>query len=201
MDKTEIENWFKGNTGKILINVLEIIIGILLFIDPIGFTNGIVIACGAIMLLLALINIIKYFTTRTEIATTERTLFAGLLLLAVGCFCVFKSEWFSSAISVISVIYGVILAILGINSIQAFVNMIRLKNGKWFLELINAIISIAFAIIIFINPFGAGKGIWIFTGVVLIVGAVYNIVTVALLSKSENKAVQEEPPKIEDQAN
>ncbi|MCM1533250.1 MAG: DUF308 domain-containing protein [Corallococcus sp.] len=192
MDKNALKEWFKGNTGKIIISLFEIVIGILLFFDPIGFTNGIVIAFGVVMLLLGLVNIVKYFTTKTEIATTERALFSGLLLSTIGCLCVFKPEWFTNAISVISVIYGIVLALLGLNSIQATANMLRLKNKKWFLELINAIIMIAFAVIIFVNPFGAGKGIWIFTGIVLIVGAIYNIATLAILSKSEKKVENSE---------
>lgn len=195
MNKELIFNWFKGNTGKILIAICEIVIGILLFVNPIEFTHGIIIACGAVMLLLGLVNVIKYFTTTAEIAAAEKTLFVGLLLFTVGIFCTFVSDWFINVFSAIPVMYGIVLLLFALGGIQTTANMIRLKNKKWYYEFIATALLLLFAILIFVNPFGAGKGIWIFTGIVLIVCAVYNIVTLALTAKTGKSATQKKADK------
>lgn len=61
MNKDNVKNWFKDNLGILVISLCELIIGILLFIDPVGFTKGIIITAGVIMLILAVIQVIKYF--------------------------------------------------------------------------------------------------------------------------------------------
>ncbi|MCM1368153.1 MAG: DUF308 domain-containing protein [Roseburia sp.] len=187
MDKNNVREWFKNNLGIMVISLCQLVIGILLFVDYIGFTNGIIITCGAIMLILGVIQVLKYFTSKIEVAKTERALFNGLLLLIIGAFCAFNSKWFIEIISVISILYGVVLVLLSLNSIQAMTTLLRLKNKKWFLELINAVVLITFAVIIFANPFGAGKGIWIFTGIVLMVSAIYNIVKTVCMSMPQKQ--------------
>ncbi|MCM1194858.1 MAG: DUF308 domain-containing protein [Firmicutes bacterium] len=192
MKKEAVLEWFKGNTGKILISIIEIVVGILLFINPIGFTSGIIIACGVVMLLLGLVNVIKYFTTKAEIATEEKTLFSGLLLITVGIFCTCASKWFIDVFSAIPVIYGIVLLLFALKSIQATADMIRLKDKKWYLELIASVLLTVFVILIFVNPFGAGMGIWIFTGIILIVCAIYNIVTLIVMAKPKKIAAPKE---------
>ena len=52
-----------GRTGGLLLALVEILVGILLLIDPAGFTSGIIIAAGAVLMALGLYNIILYFRT------------------------------------------------------------------------------------------------------------------------------------------
>ena len=39
----------------------EIVIGILLLVDPVGFTTGILMAMGILLILLGIVNIVGYF--------------------------------------------------------------------------------------------------------------------------------------------
>lgn len=185
MDKNKVKEWLKRDTSVFVISLCQIIIGILLFINPLAFTNGIVIACGAIMLILGVASIVGYFTTEKTLAAAENSLFEGMLLLIIGGFCAFQSKWLVEVVSIASILYGVVLVLLALKSIQSMVNMLRLKDKKWFLELINAVVLLVFAIVIFLNPFDAVVALWIFVGVALIVSALYNSAKAIIITRSQ----------------
>ena len=47
--------------GSILMCVLEILLGVLLLIDPLGFTSAIIIALGAALIVAGIVFIVRYF--------------------------------------------------------------------------------------------------------------------------------------------
>ena len=51
----------KENFGGILLCLGQLLIGILLLINPAGFTSGIIIAVGAVLLLAGIVSAIRYF--------------------------------------------------------------------------------------------------------------------------------------------
>ena len=53
--------FLKQNSVNLLISLCELIIGILLLIDPTGFSNGIIIAFGAACLAFGVVQIVFYW--------------------------------------------------------------------------------------------------------------------------------------------
>ena len=45
----KLKKVFAGRVGGIALCVLQIVVGVLLLIDPVGFTSGIIIGAGALM--------------------------------------------------------------------------------------------------------------------------------------------------------
>lgn len=170
----------KQNANGILLCLFELIIGILLMINPVTFTSGIVIACGIIIIILGLVNIIKYFCMDIQEAVMSQNLLKGLILLLAGALCVFNYKWFFATFSLLTVIYGAMILLAGLGKIQWTVNMIRLKREKWFLMGISAVISIICAIVIIANPFATITILWQFTGISLIVEAIFDVVSLIL---------------------
>ena len=170
----------KQNANGILLCLFELIIGILLMINPVTFTSGIVIACGIIIIILGLVNIIKYFCMDIQEAVMSQNLLKGLVLLLAGALCVFNYKWFFATFSLLTVIYGAMILLAGLGKIQWTVNMIRLKREKWFLMGISAVISIICAIVIIANPFATITILWQFTGISLIVEAIFDVVSLIL---------------------
>jgi len=80
--------------------------------------------------------------------------------------------------------YGVGVLSAGLAKVQFTFDMIRQKNKKWFFALIGAAISIVCAIIILNNPFATTAVLWIFTGISLIVEAVFDAVTLIVSRES-----------------
>lgn len=172
-----------GNSN-LLMSIVEIIIGILLLINPIGFTSGIIIALGIALMLMGLGQIIKYFATEAEEAAAGGKLSKGILFAVLGGFCAFKSGWFIATFPVITILYGVLILVTGVSKLQKSVDMARIKQKYWFVALIGALLTLVFAILIIANPFTSTAVLWTFIGVTLIVEAVMDVVTFIFAKKS-----------------
>lgn len=177
---------FKINLSGILLCFFEIVVGILLLINPVSFTTGIIITTGIILMVIGFISIIKYFKVDIKEAIIGQYLMKGLVLILAGAFCTLKSYWFIATFPVLTIIYGVVVLIIGLSKIQMTVDMIRGKSKKWFLAIISAVLSIVCGVVILNNPFTSTTVLWMFTGISLIVEAVIDLVTL-IVSGKENK--------------
>ena len=167
------------NGGSILMCVLEILVGVLLLVDPTGFTSAIIIAAGAALILYGAICIVRYFRADAAEGALRQNLFKGLLLLLGGLFCVLRSKWFVDTFPLLTILYGIGLLISGVGKIQWMADMIRFGRKRWYLPAISAVLSLIFAAIILCSP----TALWSFLGIVLIVEAVFDIVAIALGGK------------------
>ncbi|MBQ8296258.1 MAG: DUF308 domain-containing protein [Ruminococcus sp.] len=183
----------KFNINGILLSVFEITVGILLLINPISFTSGIICVFGIALVVLGIVSVIRYFKSKPEEAAVGRELSKGIIAAAAGVFCIVKTEWLITIFPLLTIAYGMIILLAGISKIQWTVDMLRLKRKRWFLPAIGALFSIICAIIILNNPFASTTVLWIFTGIALIIEAIFSIVIIIIngLTESE-KNVQDE---------
>lgn len=183
--KTENLDWSGLITG-----LVELLVGILLLIDPIGFTSGIIIAVGAALCLIGLKSVITYFRSDAFNAAASQSLSKGLIYLFIGGFCAFKSEWFIVTFPILTLLYGAIMLLAGLGKIQFMADMIRMKSKRWWLAAISAALTLLCAVIILLDPFGVTAALWIFTAVTLIVQAVLDCVTI-FLSRAANNEISD----------
>lgn len=175
----------KQKFGPLLLCLLEVLIGVLLLINPISFTSGIIVVVGVSLAASGLFNLIKYFRTDAVTAAKSQSLLIGLVSLLAGGFCISKSHWFVATFPILTILYGIATLIAGLGKVQWTVDMLRLKKEKWFLAAISAVISIVCSVIILSSPFASTAVLWMFTGVSLIVEAVMDIITLLI---SDNTA-------------
>ena len=175
--------FMKNNFGGIIGCLLEILVGVLLLVNPVGFTSGIIIGTGYLLIISGLASIIKYFRTKPEEAEKSQTMVKGFVALLVGAFCAFHSSWFIVTFPVITLIYGVVILITGLAKVQWMVDAIRIKKGKWFLAGISALLSIACGVIIITSPFSSTAVLWIFTGISLITEAIFDVIAILFGAK------------------
>lgn len=168
----------KEFAGGIVFCLFELIAGMLLLIDPAGMTFWIIMSAGIVLMVLGVLEIVKYFRTSAKEASLGQTLTKGLMLLLAGGFCAFKAEWFLGTLPVLTIIYGIVILLTGIGKIQLAVDMLRLKNKKWFWPAINAVISVICAFVILCSPFASTVVLWSFTGISLIVEGILDLFTV-----------------------
>ncbi len=183
-------NVIKMNLKEIIFCIAELIIGILLLIDPVSFTSGIIVILGVCMIATGILFGYKYFRTSAEQAKKGNMLTYAILLAMIGVFCVLRTDWFIVTFPILTVLYGIIMLVSGVSKIQTMVDMLRLRNNKWFWAGINAVVSILCAVIILWSPFTSTAVLWIFAGVSLIVEAVLDIVTL-FLAYIGNKKIEE----------
>ncbi len=173
----------KRNLKGILPCIFEIAVGVLLLINPEGFTKGIITAFGVALIFISIICIIKYFKNEPDEALEKQYLLKGLLSVVAGGFCVIKSEWFIATFPALTILYGIAVLIMGLSKIQLTVDLLRRKNKKWYLAIISAAISLICAVIILNNPFATTKFLWTFTGISLIAESILDIVTLVICKK------------------
>ncbi len=165
------------NMGNLLMCLSEIVIGILLLINPVGFTSGIIITLGILLTILGIVNIVRYFQADPEVAAQKNGLAKGLVFVSIAFVCIFRTGWFIAAFPLITVFYGILILLYGISKIQWAVDLLRLKQKYWFVALVGAILSLLFAVLVLVNPFSSTLFLWNFIAVSLIIEAVVDILT------------------------
>lgn len=173
----------KENINTIVICLCEIIVGVLLMINPIGFTSGIIIILGMVLLISGIISVIGYFRTEAAIAVREQGLAKGLISSALGLFCILQSHWFIVAFPILTFLYGVAILVLGLFKIQFTSDMIRMKRKKWGFAALSAVLNILLAAIIFLNPFSSTVALWTIMAITLIFEAIFELVMVFMTRK------------------
>lgn len=182
--------FLKNHFAGIGMFLLEILVGVLLLINPVGFTSGIIIGAGLVLLLVGIVCIIKYFRAEPQGAAKSQNLMKGLIALLAGSFCALRSEWFVVTFPVITLIYGVVILITGLGKIQWTVDILRQKKPRWFLCALSALVSTACGLVIIAAPFTTTAVLWMFTGIGLIVDACFDI---AALIFTNRKTIPDEP--------
>lgn len=178
----------KQNGNIIIMCIIEVVIGILLLVNPVGFTTSIIMVVGIALMADGLLDVIRYFRSKPEEAAVGQLLMRGLIALLAGAFCTFYSQWFIATFPVIAILYGIAVLIVGMSKVQIAMDMLRLKNAKWWWGAISAVISIACAIVIINNPFSSTVALWWFTGISLIAEAIFDIITLSMRHKSDGSA-------------
>ena len=179
---------FNRRKGNLLTCIAELLIGILLFINPVGFTSGIIIMLGVILAVSGIVNLFDCFRAAPEDAAEQGGLAKGLGLLLAGTFCMFRSNWFIVTFPLLTVIYGVLTLLGGINKVQWAIDMLRAKQKYWFVAIISAVLTLVFSALILANPFASTAVLWTFIAATLIVEAVIDIVAFILGRKSFDQA-------------
>lgn len=175
-----MKNFFHGKTGSIITCILEIVVGVLLLINPVGFTSGIIIGAGVLMVLAGIVTVVRYFVADPSMAAQKQLLFKGLVALMTGAAFITQYDWFLSAFPLLTVLYAVVMLILAAAKLQKMADMRRMSLPHWYMPGIAAALAAILAAIILINPFGAAVAVWTFVAISLIAEAVLEIIIIAL---------------------
>lgn len=182
--------------SKLILALCELILGVVLLIDPVKFTSIIISVSGLLLLAGGLVGILRYFKASPEMAAQGQDLTQGILGVLAGLFCVIKSDWFIVTFPLLTVLYGVITLVTGISKIQWTVDLVRNRAEKWFWAAISAAITLICSAVILGNPFTSTVALWTFIAITLIVEAVFDVV-VAIFAKGDtmgsNSVVEEAP--------
>lgn len=176
-----MKKFLSGRFGGMLLCVAEILVGILLLVNPEGFTSGIVIGAGVVMLVAGVVFGTIYFVGDAQTMAVRRTLFKGILLLLGGIFCVTKYDVLLKAFPLLTWLYAAAMLVLAAYKLQCAVDIIRLSGIRWYVPAISAALAFLLALFILLNPYGATQIVWGFLGVSLILEAGLEIATIFML--------------------
>lgn len=173
----------KQSLPIILMLLFEITVGIMLLINPESFTNMIIILFGVVLLLIGIVDLIKFFAARKKGKTNILTIIASVISLILGIICAFFSPFVMSLFAVIAIVYGVILIVSGVFKAQNYLQSRKEEHKLSIVTIISAVLSIILGIIVAVNPFGTTIIMWRFTGIVLLVESVVDCAAVILSAR------------------
>lgn len=182
------------NTGNLLMCILEALIGILLLVNPVGFTSGIIILLGIVLTATGALHLITYFRSDPYDAAQGNSFAKGMLLAASGLFCVFRSHWFIVTFPVLTVLYGVLTLVAGISKIQWSLDLFRTKQKYWYVAAVGAVLTLVFASLILTNPFVSTAVLWTFIAVSLLIESVIDVATLFLEKSQQHSREKETQP-------
>lgn len=169
--------------------IVELLVGILLLVNPTGFTGGMIVAAGGLLILWGLWQGVRYFLLKPVEAAQRQLLFRGLCAVLLGLFALCHVEWILSVFPFVAMVYGLCVLLLGLRRIQWTVDMIRLKMRRWYWPAIGAGLSLLVAVVILLNPFETLATLWVFTGIALIAEAVVDVLTLIFDWQEDGKDV------------
>lgn len=161
----------KKNMSNLLLCLGELVVGVLLLINPQGFTAGILIALGIALAVLGVFSVVRYFRSDPVLAASERRLAYGLGELALGLFFMLKTNSLVSLFPALVRLYGVGVLVLGLFRIQQFADVRRLHLGSGLITGVSAVITVVYASMVLFMP----EITWIFVGVAMLLEAVMDI--------------------------
>ncbi|MGM9522376.1 MAG: HdeD family acid-resistance protein [Oscillospiraceae bacterium] len=171
----------------IITAVCEAVVGVLLLIDPVGFTAGIITAFGILLIVLGAFQIIGYFRSSPDDGVKSQGMSKGLLEIFAGLFCALRAKWFILTFPVLTILYGVATLAAGATKVEIMVDQIRLKRKKWIWSGVGSLVTILCAVIILLDPFTSTSVMWIFVAVALIVEAFVDVLSLCLSGKSADE--------------
>lgn len=184
-----MKKW-KDRLANIIMAAGEALVGILLLIDPLGFTAGIIKGIGILLIALGAIWTLEYFKEEPVEAMKGQRLIKGLCALVGGAFCIFQWEWFIVTFPLLTMLYGVGILLTGITKIQWAVDMLRMKIKLWYYGAASAAVTVVIAAVILMNPFATTTLLWTFIAVSLIVEAAVDILALFFAGKNESGSTE-----------
>ncbi len=174
----------------IIIIVLEAVLGVFLTINPVGFTEVLIRIIGIVLLIGAVIGLVHIISGVKNQTSVVGPVIGSILALIFGLLCLCGTGWILGIISIFAWIYGLILIIGGVLKFASFaqVRNAGLTNKSSYLILISAIIMIVFGIILVIRPFGTVELLLRIGGILLIVEAIFDLITMIINMKGMNAA-------------
>ena len=186
--------FLKKNWLALLIALFLIAIGVLLMVNPTGFTTFIIKGAGVLLFALGIYDLIKYFRAEPLEGAKGSCFFSGLTQMAIGCFCFFRTDWFLSVFPVLAVIYGLFQILLGFRKLQHVVDVLRMKLPGSGPLAISAAVTLLFGFWITANPDVGFIGIWAFTGFSMILEGVLDLVVLFLQNRTGTGKKGKEQP-------
>ena len=163
--------FFRKNLSNLILCLGELAVGILLLVNPEGFTQAIIMALGAAVAVIGVFNILRYFRTSPAQAAMERRLAYGLGQLVLGAFCLIKADWLVGLFPVLTRLYGAAVLVLALFRIQQFVDVRRLGLARGLVSGVSALFTLLYAAMVLFIP----ETTWMFIGIMLLLEAAMDI--------------------------
>lgn len=168
---------------SLITSIIFVIVGLFLFIKPDTTISLISYTFGAVLLLMGLINVYKYFSSNNKLNMFSFDLAYGVLLVIAGLFLIIDTSIFAK---VINIILGIWIIVNSITKFQYGIVLKRVKNSDWGYTIFVSLLSFFWGVLLLVNPFESALTITQIIGIFIIVYAVLDIIDNFVIRKNIN---------------
>ncbi len=170
-------NFNKMLIGSIILNVLFLIFGFILYMNPRTSLEALGVFLGIYLVIFGIFSIVEYLSKEVK-PLYGLNLIWGIIAIIIGLFAIINPLKLSTILTLALGIYLIVLAIS--KTIEAF-KLKKLKYDGWLLMLVIAIILLVFSIFIIINPIISAMEITEVAGIFIILASILEICNAIML--------------------
>lgn len=167
-------------TDIIYVSAGIIVTGILFVIFPGTDIKTICYIIAGILAILGIVKLITYFKRDRMEIFSSYDLVTAAVMLVLAIYIGAKPDTMAH---VVNVLIGLVMIADGFLKVQHTIDLLRIKNGKWIIMMIAAVIGLAAGVTVLLNPFDTWSRLMIFAGILFMVMGAANIVFVILISR------------------
>ena len=156
----------------ILMSLLYLALGIFLLAVPGTALNIVCYALGAVVLLCAAVQLVRYFTASHKVFQSQFTLISGLVCLGLGGFLLLRSD---IVVRILPVVFGLFVLFDSLGRIQSALELRRCGYASWKWFILLALLSVVLGGIMIFDPFAAMETLVMGIGIILIVEGAFNL--------------------------
>ena len=156
----------------ILMSLLYLALGIFLLAVPGTALNIVCYALGAVVLICAAVQLVRYFTASHKVFQSQFTLISGLVCLGLGGFLVLRSDL---VVRILPVVFGLFVLFDSLGRIQSALELRRCGYASWKWFILLALLSVVLGGIMIFDPFAAMETLVMGIGIILIVEGAFNL--------------------------
>ncbi len=164
--------------NMILSAALYVVLGVILLIFPATTARTICYLIAGIAIVIGLVNLIVYFTRNVTRNYYRNDFVAGLLLMVLGIFVIYKVDL---VISLVPFIIGLCIIVSGLFKLQGALDVQRM-GGNAVLILGLAVVNVVIGILMVINPFDSAMLLYRLLGAGLLFSGLTDLASTMYLS-------------------
>ena len=165
---------------SLAISVVMLLLGLCLLIWPNISATVLCYVMSAILLAVGVFRIVCYAQRGISSIFHVYELPLGILDVLMGVYGFARSH---SVVLILPVIIGILILVDSLFQLQASIDLRRLSVPGWGLSLVLSILSVAFALLLVMNPFEGSRTLMIFIGLSMMVDGVQILSYIICASK------------------
>ena len=158
----------------ILMSALYLGLGIFLLLVPGTALNVVCYALGAVVLVCAVVQLVRYFAVERGVFQSQLTLISGLVCLGLGAFLIIRSD---IVVRLLPIVFGLFVIFDSLGRIQNALELRRCQYSSWKGFLLLALLSIVLGVVMIVDPFGAMETLVRAIGIILILEGTLNLLS------------------------
>lgn len=171
--------------------LVTILLGVILIWWPDRSVNFLCMLLGVSIFITGIIYILGWLARRKE-GVPAFFVLPGVILCALGVWLMTSP---ATVIKLIQYIFGAILIFHGAVDLQGAVSLMRRRWGRWWVDLLLALLTILLGVLVLLNPFGTFAALVMLIGAALVFDGVSDLCIIWRLSrafKAAERIIEEE---------